>query len=91
MSAAPVLDEVVAWVVALDPAHTAKAALPARVEMAGGKVVSRLGREVSHIIWERRHSRRPSDKAADEAELLELFRKLDKVGECKSMRECCYQ
>lgn len=62
-----------------DVATNAKAAITARIEKHGGRAVARLGREVSHIIWERRHSRRPSDKAADEAELLELFRKLEKV------------
>lgn len=62
-----------------DPVANAKAAIAARIEKHGGRVAARLGKDVSHIIWERRHSRRPSEKAADEADLLELFRKLEKV------------
>ena len=62
-----------------DAVANAKAAITARIEKNGGRVAVRLGKEVSHIVWERRHSRRPSDKAADEAELMELFRKLEKV------------
>lgn len=63
-----------------DPVANARAAIAARIDKHGGRVAARLGKEVSHIIWERRHSRRPSEKAADEADLLELFRKLEKVG-----------
>lgn len=43
-------------------------------------MLQRLGKDVTHILYERRHSQRPKDKAADEAELLELYKKLDKVG-----------
>jgi hypothetical protein len=60
----------------------AKSAIQARISQYGGRVVARLGKEVSHVIWERRHSKRPSDKAADEAELLQLFLKLEKVRAC---------
>ena len=74
-----VLEEVVAWVLAADPVHNAKAAIQERLAQHGARVAARLGREVTHVICERRHSQRPKDKAADEAELLELFKKLDKV------------
>lgn len=72
-----VLEDVVACILGVS---NAKAAITARIDKHGGRVAARLGKDVSHIVWERRHSRRPSDKAADEAELLELFHKLEKVG-----------
>lgn len=75
-----VLEDVVALVMCQDPVANAKAAVTARIEGHGGRVVARLGKDVSHIVWERTRSRRPSDKAADEAQLLELFNKLEKVG-----------
>lgn len=75
-----VLEDVVALVMCQDPVANAKAAVTTRIEGHGGRVVARLGRDVSHIVWERTRSRRPSDKAADEAQLLELFHKLEKVG-----------
>lgn len=74
-----ILEDVVALVQCTDAVANAKAAITARIEKNGGRVAARLGKEVSHIVWERRRSRRPSDKAADEAELMELFRKLEKV------------
>lgn len=74
-----ILEDVVALVQCTDAVANAKAAITTRIEKNGGRVAVRLGKEVSHIVWERRHSRRPSDKAADEAELMELFRKLEKV------------
>ena len=75
------LDDVVALIhCPPDPVANARAAIAARIEKHGGKVAARLSKDTSHIIWERRHSRRPSEKAADEADLLELFRKLEKVG-----------
>lgn len=76
-AAAPlVLEDVVACIMGQ---ANAKPAITARIQRHGGRAATRLGKEVSHIVWERRHSRRPSDKAADEAELLELFHKLEKV------------
>ncbi|KAL4430735.1 hypothetical protein ABPG75_005991 [Micractinium tetrahymenae] len=79
-AAAPrVLEDVVALVMCQDPVANAKAAVTARIEGQGGRVVARLGKDVSHIVWERTRSRRPSDKAADEAQLLDLFHKLEKL------------
>ena len=74
-----ILVDVVALIRAGDPVHTAKPALTSRLLANGAKVVQRLGREVTHIIYERRHSQRPRDKTADEAELLELYKRLDKA------------
>lgn len=76
-----------AWVVSLDPVANAKGALTARIESHGGRVATRLGKEVSHVVWERSRSRRPSDKAADEQQLLELFHKLEKVGGERQRRQ----
>ena len=69
---------VVAWVTGSQA--NAKAAITERVQKHGGRVATRLGKEVTHVVWERRSGRRPSDKAADEAELLDLYRRLEKVG-----------
>lgn len=82
-----VLEDVVALVMCQDPVANAKAAVTTRIEGHGGRVVARLGKDVSHIVWERTRSRRPSDKAADEAQLLELFHKLEKVGRDGAARE----
>eukprot|EP00887_Chlorella_sp_A99_P005336 scaffold1.g5336.t1 len=74
-----VMADVVCLIRAGDPVHTAKPALTARLLSNGAKVVTRLGREVTHVIYERRHSQRPRDKAADDVELLELYKRLDKL------------
>lgn len=81
------LADVIAWVVCLDSVANAKAAITARIEKHGGKATSRLSKDVSHVVFERRRTRKPAEIAQDEAELLELFKKLDKVGAGRNSRQ----
>jgi hypothetical protein len=71
--------DVVALVCATDSLQNAKAALQARLRKHGAKVVQRLSKGITHIVYERRilqhgHHDQP------EPELLDLFRKLDAVS-----------
>lgn len=72
------LQDVVALVVCAG-VQNARQALNERLRKSGAKVVQRLTKETTHVIFERTHSKKPSDKQADEAELLELYKKVDKV------------
>lgn len=75
-----IMQDVVAYVYCSDAQHNARAAITSRLQDNGAKVVPRLTKEVTHIIFERRRSQRPSDKEAEAADIHEMYRKVELVG-----------
>lgn len=81
---AAILQDVVALVVCADRTLNAKEALRNRLQGCGAKVATRLGQDVTHVIFERRRGQRASDKATEEADILNFYRKLDAVSSLPS-------
>jgi hypothetical protein len=75
-----ILQDVIAIIVCSDPIHNAKGALHKRLQSNGARVLARLGKDVTHIIFERRRSQRASDKRNEDEAVIELYRKLDGVS-----------
>ena len=69
-----------AQVVAADPSYNAKPAIQRTLGQLGARVVSRLSKEVTHVVYERRapQQRGGRDRAAEQ-ELQELYKKVDKL------------
>lgn len=78
-SEGPVLRDAVVLVLHSDAVHNAKEAIKSRVQANGGRVALRLGKDVTHVVFERRRSQRPADKQAEQAAILDLYHRLDKV------------
>ena len=64
-----------------DPVHNAKSAIQKRLQTHGARTVTRISKEITHIVFERRRSQRASDKKDEEVAILSLYRKLDGVRE----------
>lgn len=75
-----VLEDVVALVISrfLGPVDT-KQALSHKLEGLGAKLVSRLGKEVTHIIFMRQRTADAQEQAAEDSELRALYGKTSKV------------
>jgi len=84
-----VLQDVVALVVASDAVHNAKSAITNRLKSNGAKVVTRLSREVSHVVFERKRSQRTADKDEEMAKITDLYNKLEAVS-CAEPFTYCY-
>lgn len=69
----------VAWVVSADPVSNAKRAIQARLQQHGARVVQRLSKDVSHVVFERRRVQASSKRAETDSDVVELYNRLDKV------------
>ncbi|GAB4817885.1 hypothetical protein N2152v2_004931 [Parachlorella kessleri] len=65
-------------VVCYDPKYTAKPALKRTLQELGAKVVERLTKQVTHVVYERRTAQRGKEKDAEQ-ELQDLYGKTDKL------------
>jgi hypothetical protein len=74
-----ILQDVVALVVCADRVHNAKAALQQRLQQHSARVLQRLSKEVTHVIFERRRSQRAGDKSEEEEKISQLYTRLDAV------------
>lgn len=74
-----VLQDVVALVCCADAVRNAKQAIQARLREHGARVVQRLGRDVSHVVFERKHVPASTRGLDADADLLGLYTKLEKV------------
>ena len=72
------LEGVVALVQCSDPIHNARRAITQRLAAHGARVVQRLGKDVTHVVFERRRSHRAGNSDED-AILSALYRNLDAV------------
>lgn len=74
------LEDVVAVVVSrpLGPANT-KQAISQKLESLGARVATRLGKEVTHIIFQRQRNVDQQDQLAEDSELRGLYDKTAKV------------
>lgn len=74
------LSDVVALVISkpLGPVDT-KAAITEKLLGLGARVASRLGKEVTHIIFQRLRSADPQELLAEESELRAVYDKVSKV------------
>lgn len=75
-----VFDGVVALFQPTDPLLNSKAAIQSRLVANGARIMQRIGKDVTHVVLERKRSQRPSDKTEEEAIVAELYRKLDAVS-----------
>ena len=75
-----ILQDVIALIVCSDPIHNAKGAISTRLQTHGARIVPRLGKDVTHIIFERRRSQRACDKRNEDETVAELYRKLEGVS-----------
>ncbi|RMZ54717.1 hypothetical protein APUTEX25_003095 [Auxenochlorella protothecoides] len=73
-----VLEDVVALVCCADAVRNARQAIQARLREHGARVVQRLSKDVSHVVFERKHVPPSAKRAEPDADLLELYTKLDK-------------
>ena len=76
-----ILDDVVAYV--FSGAHGDKNvhnAVTNKLKGLGARINARLGKEVTHIIFQRKHNATPEEVAAEDGELRTLFEKANKVG-----------
>ncbi|KFM25523.1 PAB-dependent poly(A)-specific ribonuclease subunit 2 [Auxenochlorella protothecoides] len=74
-----VLEDVVALVCCADAVRNARQAIQARLREHGARVVQRLSKDVSHVVFERKHVPPSAKRAEPDADLLELYTKLDKL------------
>jgi hypothetical protein len=74
-----ILQDVIAIIVCSDLIHNAKGAVHKRLQANGAKVLPRLTKDVTHVIFERRRSQRACDKRSEDEAVVELYRKLDGV------------
>lgn len=84
-----VLEDVVALVCCADAVRNARQAIQARLREHGARVVQRLSKDVSHVVFERKHVPPSAKRAEPDADLLELYTKLDKVRVVKG--EYCFR
>jgi len=75
-----ILQDVIAIIICSDSIHNAKGAIQKRLQTNGARVVPRLTKDVTHIIFERRRSQRARDKRNEDEAVVELYRKLDGVS-----------
>ncbi|KAL6766685.1 hypothetical protein ACKKBG_A36965 [Auxenochlorella protothecoides x Auxenochlorella symbiontica] len=75
-----VLEDVVALVCCADAVRNARQAIQARLREHGARVVQRLSKDVSHVVFERKHVPPSAKRAEPDADLLELYTKLDKFA-----------
>ena len=75
-----VFDGVMAVVKSTDPLLNSKPAIQSRLIAHGARIIQRLGKDVTHVVFERKRSQRPSDKADEDAFIADLYRKLDAVS-----------
>jgi hypothetical protein len=65
-------------VVCSDPKYTAKPAIQRTLEQLGARVVQRLTKDVTHIVYERRKAQRGRDRDAEQ-ELQELYSRAERL------------
>lgn len=75
-----ILQDVIAIIICSDPIHNAKGAILKRLQTNGARVVQRINKDVTHVIFERRRSQRACDKRQEDETVVELYRKLDGVS-----------
>lgn len=75
------LQDVTALVISrpLGPVDT-KQAISLKLEDLGARVTSRLGKEVTHIIFQRLRSSSPQEQLIEESELRNLYERVAKVS-----------
>lgn len=67
-------------VVSADPTYNAKPALMRMLGQLGAKVVKKLSKDVTHVVYERRQAQRASkDHKDSEQDLRELYARVDKL------------
>lgn len=56
-----------------------RAAISAKLELLGARIAHRLGKHVTHVVFQRVRNSTPQERQAEESEIRNLYDKLAKV------------